>query len=70
MECTVSWTGGNAVNGSKSGMTFLAETGSGHTLVMAHPTPPSLKTAVPTWHPGPWKPCLPAQVAARLTTWC
>ena len=34
MECTVSWTGSNAVNGSKSGMTFLAETGSGHTLVM------------------------------------
>ena len=34
MECTVSWTGGNAANGSKSGMTFLAETGSGHTLVM------------------------------------
>jgi putative redox protein len=34
MECTVSWTGGNKANGSKSGMTFLAETGSGHTLVM------------------------------------
>ncbi len=34
MECTVSWTGGNAANGSRSGMTFLAETGSGHTLVM------------------------------------
>ncbi len=34
MECTVSWTGSNASNGSRSGMTFLAETGSGHTLVM------------------------------------
>ena len=34
MECTVSWTSGNAANGSRSGMTFLAETGSGHTLVM------------------------------------
>ena len=34
MECTVSWTGSNATNGSRSGMTFLAETGSGHTLVM------------------------------------
>ena len=34
MECTVSWTGGNATNGSRSAMTFLAETGSGHTLVM------------------------------------
>ena len=34
MECTVNWTGSNAVNGSRSGMTFLAETGSGHTLVM------------------------------------
>ena len=34
MECTVSWTGGSAATGSRSGMTFLAETGSGHTLVM------------------------------------
>ena len=34
MECTVSWTGGSATTGSRSGMTFLAETGSGHTLVM------------------------------------
>jgi len=34
MECTVSWTGTNAATGSRSGMTFLAETGSGHTLVM------------------------------------
>ena len=31
MECTVSWTGGT---GTRSGMGFLAETGSGHTLVM------------------------------------
>ncbi|MBY0453607.1 MAG: OsmC family protein [Burkholderiaceae bacterium] len=31
MECTVSWTG-NA--GTRSGMGFLAETGSGHTLMM------------------------------------
>jgi putative redox protein len=34
MECTVNWTGLAAVTGSKSGMTFVAETGSGHTLVM------------------------------------
>ena len=34
MECTVSWAGSNKVNGSKSNMTFLAETGSGHTLMM------------------------------------
>lgn len=34
MECTVSWTGAKATSGSRSGMTFLAETGSGHTLVM------------------------------------
>ena len=34
MECTVSWTGSSATTGSRSGMTFLAETGSGHTLVM------------------------------------
>lgn len=34
MECTVSWTGPSAVSGSRSGMTFLAETGSGHSLVM------------------------------------
>jgi putative redox protein len=31
MECTVSWTG---ATGTRSGMGFLAETGSGHTLVM------------------------------------
>jgi putative redox protein len=31
MECTVTWTG---AAGTRSGMGFLAETGSGHTLVM------------------------------------
>lgn len=31
MECTVSWTG---ATGSRSGMSFLAETESGHTLTM------------------------------------
>jgi putative redox protein len=31
MECTVSWTG---VTGARSGMGFVAETGSGHVLVM------------------------------------
>lgn len=31
MECTVSWTG---TTGARSGMGFLAETGSGHVLVM------------------------------------
>ena len=31
MECTVSWTG---PTGTRSGMGFLAETGSGHTLMM------------------------------------
>ena len=34
MECTVNWTGSREVTGSLSGMTFVAETGSGHTLVM------------------------------------
>ena len=34
MECTVNWTGLTSSTGSKSGMTFVAETGSGHTLVM------------------------------------
>ena len=34
MECTVSWTGTSAQTGSPSGMTFVAATGSGHTLVM------------------------------------
>ena len=34
MECTVNWTGNAQATGSKSGMTFVAETGSGHTLVM------------------------------------
>jgi len=31
MECTVSWTG---ATGTRSGMGFLAETGSGHTVTM------------------------------------
>jgi len=31
MDCTVSWTG---ATGARSGMGFVAETGSGHTLVM------------------------------------
>jgi putative redox protein len=31
MECTVSWTG---ATGAKSGMGFLAETGTGHVIVM------------------------------------
>ena len=34
MECTVSWAGLAATTGSRSGMQFVAETGSGHTLVM------------------------------------
>ncbi len=34
MECTVNWTGNTATTLSRSGMTFVAETGSGHTLVM------------------------------------
>src|SRR6478752_6683920 len=34
MECTVSWTGNSASTGSRSSMSFLAETGSGHTLMM------------------------------------
>ena len=32
MECTVSWTG---ATGARSGMGFIAETGSGHVLMMA-----------------------------------
>ena len=41
MECTVSWTG---AAGTRSGMGFIAETGSGHVLAMdgapdaAHPS--------------------------------
>ena len=34
MECTVSWTGLAQATGSRSGMQFVAEPGSGHTLVM------------------------------------
>ena len=34
MECTVNWAGNAQTMGSKSGMTFVAQTGSGHTLVM------------------------------------
>ena len=41
MECTVSWTG---AAGTRSGMGFVAETGSGHTLVMDG-APDALKPA-------------------------
>ena len=34
MECTVNWMGLSSATGSKSGMGFVAETGSGHTLMM------------------------------------
>ena len=34
MQCTVSWTGDNTASGSRSAMSFVAETGSGHLLVM------------------------------------
>ena len=34
MECTVSWAGMPAVAGQGSAMSFIAQTGSGHTLVM------------------------------------
>ena len=34
MECTVNWTSPTGGARSKSGMTLVAETGSGHTLVM------------------------------------
>ncbi len=34
MECTVNWAGLISATGSTSGMTFVAKTGSGHTLVM------------------------------------
>ncbi len=34
MECTVNWAAQTHAMGSRSGMTFVAETGSGHTLVM------------------------------------
>lgn len=34
MQCTVSWTGDNTASGSRSAMSFVAETGSGHILVM------------------------------------
>ncbi|MEO5606020.1 MAG: OsmC family protein [Polaromonas sp.] len=34
MHCTVSWTGDNTASGSRSAMSFVAETGSGHLLMM------------------------------------
>ena len=34
MQCTVNWTGPAARTGSASAMTFVAQTGSGHTVVM------------------------------------
>ena len=43
MECTVSWTGGS---GTRSGMGFVAETGSGHAVLMDGA---SLRHGVPFW---------------------
>jgi putative redox protein len=68
MECTVSWTG---ATGTRSGMGFLAETGSGHTFMMdGAPDAAKPETAARTWRPGPWKPCWPAPAAAPPMTWC
>ena len=49
MECTVSWTG---AAGTRSGMGFVAETGSGHTLVMDG-APDALKPANGGQHLAP-----------------
>ena len=66
MECTVSWTGGA---GTRSGMGFIAETGSGHVLAMdGAQTPPIPPTAGKTWRRARWRLCWQARAAARPTT--
>jgi len=68
MECTVSWTG---ATGARSGMGFLAETGSGHTLLMdGAPDAAKPENGGKTWHRARWKPCWPVPVVAPPTTWC
>jgi len=62
MECTVSWTG---ASGTRSGMGFVAETGSGHVLAL-----PVLKTAAKTWRHARWKRCWLGRVGVPLTMWC
>lgn len=49
MECTVSWTG---ATGTRSGMGFIAETGSGHILAMdGAPDERNPPMAARTWPP-------------------
>jgi len=68
MECTVSWTG---ASGTRSGMGFVAETGSGHVLAMdgapdaAKPELGGLNLA-----PRPMERCWLAPEGALRTTWC
>lgn len=60
MECTVRWMGNDA------GMSFVAETGSGHAVVMDGA--PKLEGA--TLACALWKWCSPAPAVARLSMWC
>ncbi len=69
MECTVSWTGALA---TRSGMGFVAETGSGHVLVMdgAPDADKPENGAASIWRRARWKRCWPAPAAVLLMTWC
>lgn len=68
MECTVSWTGGA---GTRSGMGFVAETGSGHVLTMdGAPDAANPANGGQNLAPGPWRPCWRARAGAPPMTWC
>ena len=71
MECTVNWVGPASSAGASSAMKFLAETGSGHTLVMdGAPDIAKPDNGGANLAPGPWKHCWQVQAAAQPTTWC
>ncbi len=68
MECTVTWTG---ASGTRSGMGFIAETGSGHVLAMdGAPDAANPANGGQNLAPGRWKRSSPAPAAAPPTTWC
>jgi hypothetical protein len=68
MECTVTWTG---VAGTRSGMGFVAETGSGHIVNMdGAPDAAKPENGGQTSPRAPWKCCWPARAVVPLMTWC
>ena len=68
MECTVSWTG---AMGARSGMGFVAETGSGHVIAMdGAPDAVNPAHGGQNLAPRPMETVLAGAGGCTATTWC